>query len=274
MQGTGRAARMGRGGMIDLEHARIGARGVQHAYQCAVLGKLLPLPIVYDENAAAVYLRDDDDVIQAVRIECADHVEINVAGTNQWRDWWRVNLRARKLDVGEGLGKWHTGIWRAGETVAEWGREAIKTGKPLHLHGHSMGGGACICAAMQIDARSGKMSLLALDPPRTIGNREALRASLMRLPQDALRVVSGASVVARVPPAFAGYRHPTSIRAIEIGHDGAVYDRERSAREWLADVVLSIGVPGLQVVQDHGIGRIIEVLDDLAAKQQHETRTT
>jgi pimeloyl-ACP methyl ester carboxylesterase len=139
---------------------------------------------------------------------------------------------------------------------------------PVFFVGHSMGASVAenIAADLPVPDRQNAGCLL-IDPARTCWGDAAVEHMRRKLPAGTLRVVPGASVVARVPPRITGYRHPDT-DVIELAADGSVLDRPRTGKEWRAEVWAARNREGLQLIEDHLLVAVDIMIEEAEKKQR------
>jgi hypothetical protein len=140
----------------------------------------------------------------------------------------------------DGPGRVHRGFRDAFEAL--WpalkpALQALRCDQPLYCCGHSLGGALALLAAARLQAvrPSAPLHLLTLGQPR-VGDAD-FKAALSDL--DALRLVNGRDLVARLPPGWMGYRHVGRKRVLGDGPaaaaegDEAASDQTSRLSRWL-----------------------------------------
>ena len=149
----------------------------------------------YDNNGAQAYIfgNDDDAVVVCRGTEPHD-----------WNDI-RADLDLSTV-VSETIGRVHRGFKREVDDL--WPRleqALVANRRPLWFAGHSLGGAMatiCACRCKVSHISSNPRALFTFGSPR-VGNRRYV--SYVHL--EAYRWVNNNDIVARVPPAWLGYRH-------------------------------------------------------------------
>jgi len=207
----------------------------------------------------------------ATQVALLGHPRIIVVafrGTDAPRDW--LEDGHFKLVATEFFhGQIHAGFLRQYGRISEELRERVQALREefpeaaLVVSGHSLGGALAYLAALELALWGSVAALYTFAAPR-LGDVAFARQVEETFP-NAIRVVVKGDLVPRVPPGRWGYKHPGSVRMLEVSDAGVALQEERQWQWHRAEEALTDD-------DAHGLfGRLREFVRD--HRSLHSIRT-